>query len=51
LNFKSIARTKKSQTELRIKSWLLASLIFDSIWPLKIKLFKDEKREIAKDPE
>jgi hypothetical protein len=32
-----------SQTGMNIPSWLLASLIFDSIRPLKTKLYTDEK--------
>ena len=38
-----IAMVVKSQTEANISPWLLASLIFDSIWPLKNKLFSHEK--------
>jgi len=34
---------EKSQTEMNIPPWLLASLIFDSIWPLKNKLYTNEK--------
>ena len=32
----------KSQIGMNIYSWLLASLIFDSMWPLKNKLFAYE---------
>ena len=31
-----------SPTELNLSSWLLASLIYDSIWPLKNKLYTNE---------
>ena len=37
-----IAMFEKSQIEMNIYSWLLASLIFDSIRPLKNKLYTYE---------
>ena len=37
-----IAMIRISPTEMNVTSWLLATLIFDSVWPLKDKLYTIE---------